>query len=210
MTTYRLWLAAAPIALVLTGCATIDSAVRDPAADASAEVERTTAEADLNYPTYDRGDIVSEAENFFGQTSAEVAEVIANVFEEQGQPQAYIAGEEVGGAAGVGVTYGKGFLYRPNREEPVEVYWQGPTIGFDAGADASKVFTLVYDLEETSNLYQRFPGGEGNIYFIGGIGAEAMSTGDVTIVPIGTGIGARAGVNIGYMHFSDARKWVPF
>ncbi|ADM08693.1 hypothetical protein PB2503_03082 [Parvularcula bermudensis HTCC2503] len=172
------------------------------------DVERVETKRDLQYPTYARGTVVSEAENFFGQSSAELAELLADIFEDEGQPQAYIAGEEIGGAVGVGVTYGRGQLYRPG-QPPLPIYWRGPSLGFDLGADASKVFTLVYDLGPTANLFQRFPGGEGAAYFIGGIGAEALTDGTTTIVPIRTGIGARTGVNIGYMHFSNKRSWIP-
>lgn len=187
----------------------VEQEIDDPVAARGAEVERDVIESDLEYPTYDTGTILDEAENFFGQASAEIAELISGAFADQGRPQAYIAGEEVGGAIGVGATYGKGLLYRPG-QDPIEVYWQGPSIGFDLGADASKVFTLVYDLGETRNLYQRIPGGEGNIYVVGGVAAEVLTTGDLTVVPIRTGVGARAGVNVGYMHFSDDRKWIPF
>ena len=211
----RALLAATPLVLLLSACATLNDAgeeveeeLNDPAAAMDAQVERTKVEGDLQYPTYDRGTILDEAENFFGQASAEIAELINDVAGGD-DPQAYIAGEEAGGAIGVGVTYGKGFLYRPGAD-PIEIYWQGPSVGFDLGADASKVFALVYDLGETSNIYQRFPGGEGNIFVVGGAAAETLTTGEITIVPIRTGVGARAGVNVGYMHFSDDRNWIPF
>ena len=200
---------------LLAACATLNDAgeeveeeLNDPAAAASESPERVVVESDLEYPTYDRGTILDEAENFFGQASAEIAELINNVAGGD-DPQAYIAGEEAGGAIGIGATYGKGLLYRPG-QDPVEVYWQGPSLGFDVGADASKVFALVYDLGATENLYQRIPGGEGNFFVVGGLAAETLTTGDLTVVPIRTGVGARAGVNVGYMHFSDDRKWIPF
>ncbi|MEE4211115.1 MAG: EipA family protein [Parvularcula sp.] len=173
------------------------------------DIDRMEAERDLSYPVYQQDTILDEAENAFGQASAEIAEVINDVFARQGQPQAYIAGEEVGGAIGVGVTYGRGMLYRPN-QQPVEVFWQGPSIGFDVGGDASKVFTLVYDLGATENIYRRYPGGGGNIFFIGGAGAEAMTQDGVTIVPIRTGVGARSGVSVEYMKFTKTRDVNPF
>ncbi|MBB4658263.1 DUF1134 domain-containing protein [Parvularcula dongshanensis] len=194
---------AAPLAvLALAACASTP-------ANPSKDVSRAEVEADLQYPTYDRDDIVGEAGNFFGQASAEMAEVIQDIFAKQGRPQAYIAGEEAGGAIGVGVTYGKGMLYRPGFA-PIEVYWQGPSLGFDLGADASKVFTLVYDLGPTENLYQRFPGGQGNFYFVGGVAATALTNGETTVVPMRSGVGARAGINIEYMKFSNNRRWIPF
>ena len=207
----KFMIAAAPLALALAACSTTEDVLTDPAVDGNAAVERTELEVenDLEYPTYQRGDVVSEAENFFGQASAEVAELIATTFENQGRPQAYIAGEEAGGAVGVGATYGRGMLYRPN-QAPVEIYWQGPSLGFDVGADASKVFALVYNLGDTSNIYQRFPGGEGNFYVVGGAAAEVLTTGDKTVVPIRTGVGIRTGVNVGYMNFTKDRKVIPF
>ena len=192
----------APAALALAACASSPGA--GPQSVDSQKVER-----DFEYPTYDRSTVVGEARNFFGQASAEVAEVINDVFAKNGDPQAYIAGEEAGGAIGVGATYGKGMLYRPG-QPPVQVFWQGPSIGFDAGADGSEVFTLVYDLGATDNLYQRFPGGEGNVFVVGGVAAEVMGSDGITIVPIRTGVGLRAGVNVGYMHFSRERKILPF
>ena len=206
-----LMIAAAPLALTLAACSTTEDVLTDPAVDGNASVERTEVEMDrdLQYPTYKRGDIISEAENFFGQASAEVAELIATTFENQGRPQAYIAGEEAGGAVGVGATYGRGMLYRPN-QAPTEIYWQGPSLGFDVGADASKVFALVYELGDTDNIYQRFPGGEGNFYVVGGAAAEVLTDGDTTVVPIRTGVGMRTGVNVGYMNFTKDRKVIPF
>ena len=199
----KLMLAAAPAALLLTACTTYDEAPD------GADVAKSKVEAELDYPQYDRGTLVSEVEGFFGEASAEVAEVIANVFEDQGRPEAYIAGEEVGGAVGVGVTYGRGKLYRPGAA-PVDVFWQGPSVGFDVGGDASKVFALVYDLGATENIYKRFPGGEGNTFIVGGAAASTLTDGDTVIVPIRTGVGARAGINIEYLNFTDDRKIWPF
>lgn len=177
--------------------------------DVSEKKTVTREKTKLSYPTYEKDDIVGKAGNFFGQTSAGMAEIVTNLFSQHGEPSAYITGKEVGGAVGVGVTYGSGTLHRPG-QEPMEIYWQGPSIGFDAGADASKVFTLVYGLDDVERLFQRFPGGQGNIYFIGGVAAQALSIGDVTVVPMRSGVGARAGVNAGYMSFSKKRHILPF
>ena len=193
----------APLALALAACATASDRNR------GADIESVQAERELDFPTYDEDSVLNEAKNVFGEASAEISEVIADVFAREGRPQAYIAGEEAGGAVGVGATYGKGLLYRPD-QAPVEVYWQGPSVGFDLGADASEVFALVYDLGETDNLYRRFPGAEGNVFVIGGVAAEYLRTDGITVVPVRTGVGARAGVNVGYMNFTRDRKVLPF
>jgi hypothetical protein len=197
-------LALGSLGIAVSGCTSTNSS------DATYEdIDGTEMERDLQYPTYGQDTIVEEAENAFGQASAEIAELVNDIVGERGKPQAYIAGEEVGGAVGVGLTYGRGMLYRPG-QAPEEVFWQGPSIGFDVGGDASKVFTLVYDLGPTQNIYKRYPGGGGNIFFIGGVGAEAMTQDGVTIVPIRTGVGARSGVSVEYMKFTPNRTVNPF
>lgn len=193
---------------VAAGCSTNDLTGPAPTTTAG-PVATSQVEQDFDYPTYRMDTLVDEAENFFGQSAAELAEVVDNVFDRQGRPQAFIAGEEVGGAIGVGLTYGRGMLYRPD-EDPVEVFWQGPSVGFDFGGDASKVFVLVYDLGPTERIFRRYPGGGGNIYFIGGVGGEAMTNDGVTIVPIRSGVGARAGVSVEYMKITQRRDINPF
>lgn len=201
-------------ALVLPACESISSIGNDKTAATDASQVSTTrsvqrTRTELDYPTYDKRTLVDEAESAFGEASAEIAEVIDNVFASQGRPQAYIAGEEASGAIGVGLAYGNGQLFRPG-QEPIDVFWQGPSIGFDLGGDASKVFILIYKLGDTENIYRRFPGGGANIFFVGGVGAEAMTANGVTIVPIRTGIGARSGVAVEYMKITRQRTINPF
>ncbi|GGY45812.1 EipA family protein [Parvularcula lutaonensis] len=191
--------------LAITACSSVDQ--EPPAGSGSIVSEKVTT--DFDYPTYSKATLFDEAENAFGQLSAEMAEVIAKVFERQGRPQAFIAGEEVGGAVGVGLTYGRGYLYRPGAE-PVPVFWQGPSLGFDLGADASKVFILVYNLGPTERIFRRFPGGGGSIFFVGGVGGEAMTKDGITVVPIRSGIGARTGVSVEYIKFTPEREVNPF
>ncbi|MCQ8183917.1 EipA family protein [Parvularcula maris] len=201
-------LALSAAALAIAACSSIGN--EPTASTASSDVVRPEVSSDFEYPTYKRETIIDEAENAFGQFSAELAEVVDGIFNRRGGgPQAFIAGEEVGGAIGVGLTYGKGMLYRPN-QEPIEVFWQGPSLGFDLGGDASKVFIPVYDLGPTENLYRRYPGGGGNVYFVGGVGGEAMTQKGVTVVPIRSGIGARAGVSVEYIKFTQERDVNPF
>ena len=158
--------------------------------------------------TYSEGEILSKAKGFFGATTKGLAKAIEKVFEDQGRPNAYITGEEVSGAIGIGVRYGEGKLNRKTGEGRT-VYWQGPTVGFDLGADASKMFILVYRLTDVDSLFQRFPAIDGSFYFIAGLGVNYQQSGDIIMAPIRTGVGLRAGVNIGYMHYTRKFSWIP-
>lgn len=158
---------------------------------------------------YTAEEIVSVASDFFGGTTEGLAKVIQRVFAEQGQPNAYIMGEEASGAIGVGLRYGKGELkYKDGAGMPV--FWQGPSIGWDFGGNASKVFTLVYKLRNTQDLFQRYPGVDGSLYFLAGIGVNYQRSGEITLAPIRTGVGLRAGANVGYLHYTVKQSWIPF
>ncbi|MBW8882686.1 MAG: DUF1134 domain-containing protein, partial [Asticcacaulis sp.] len=124
-------------------------------------------------------------------------------------PTAYIAGQEASGAVGVGVRYGKGNLFMKDEAEPFHLYWQGPSIGFDTGANASRVFSLVYNLIEPLNMLRRFPGVEGSAYFIGGLGVTYQRAEGIILTPIRAGVGFRLGANVGYMSFSKKRRILP-
>ena len=165
-------------------------------------------EAEAEEATYEEGEILDEVENFFGETTEGLAEVVEKVFADQGRPNAYIAGEEISGAIVIGVRYGKGMLNRKTGESR-KVHWQGPSIGFDLGGNASKVFVLIYHLPATDALFQRFPAVEGSIYVVAGVGANYHQSGDIILAPIRTGVGLRAGVNIGYMHYTRKKSWIP-
>ena len=158
--------------------------------------------------TYTENEIAQAAGDFFGMTTEATAKAVQRIFRELGQPDGYIKGDEGSGAFVVGLRYGSGFLIRKNAD-PKKVYWKGPSVGFDFGGNAAKVFTLVYDLREERRLYQRFPGVEGSIYFIAGIGVNYQRSGGVTLAPMRTGIGWRAGVNAQYQVYSDKRDWFP-
>ncbi len=158
--------------------------------------------------TYSESEILSKAKGFFGATTEGLAKAIEKVFEDQGRPNAYITGEEVSGAIGIGVRYGEGTLNRKTGAART-VSWQGPTIGFDFGADASKMFILIYHLPDMDSLFQRFPAIDGSFYFIAGVGVNYQQSGDIILAPIRTGVGLRAGVNIGYMHYTKEFSWIP-
>lgn len=159
--------------------------------------------------TFSENEITHAASDFFGIATEATAKAVQRVFRDQGRPDAYVKGDEGSGAFVVGLRYGSGWLIRKN-QEPKKVYWRGPSIGFDVGGNASKVFTLVYNLRRESRLFQRFPGVEGSYYFIAGIGVLYMRRGGVTIAPMRTGVGLRAGVNAQYQEFTETRDWFPF
>lgn len=163
---------------------------------------------DIN--SYSREEIVEATSDFFGVTAEAAASALERVFSDLGRPVGYIAGEEVAAAAGVGLRYGEGYLTLKGASDSAKVYWTGPSIGFDAGGNASRVFTLVYDLNDVDRLYQRFPGVEGSAYFVAGLGVTYQRADDVTLAPIRSGVGLRAGANVGYVAYSRRRNWIPF
>ena len=175
-------------------------------AGAAAQDTKDDTESEEN--TYSENEIFQKASSFFGSTTEGLAKAIEKVFEDQGRPNAFIVGEEVSGAFGIGVRYGDGMLNRKAGGKR-KVYWQGPTIGFDFGADASKMFILIYHLPDVDSLFQRFPGVDGSFYFIAGVGVNYQQSGDIIMAPIRTGVGLRAGVNIGYMHYTREFSWIP-
>ena len=159
--------------------------------------------------TYKQDDLIGAAEGVFGKGAKGVAEVIQSVLKKQGEPNAYILGREGGGAFIVGVRYGSGTLFH-KVEGQRPVYWTGPSIGFDAGANAGSTFVLVYNLYNSDDLYHRFPAGEGQAYLVGGFTVSYMRRGNVVLIPVRSGVGLRLGINAGYMKFSTKQKWLPF
>lgn len=167
------------------------------------------APAAQNQDGYTASEIAEVAGDAFGETSEGIAKVIEKVFAEQGKPNAYIVGEEASGAAGVGLRYGRGTLkFRDGTSLPV--FWQGPSIGWDIGGNASKLLTLVYNLRTADQLFQRYPGVDGSLYFIAGVGVNYQRSGAVTLAPIRTGVGLRAGASVGYLHYTPEQSWLPF
>lgn len=176
-----------------------------PARDAKELAKERVKEAD----TFDQQELVVAAEGVFGKGASGLAGIIESILKDQGRPNAYIAGGEGGGALGVGLRYGKGDLFH-KIEGQRPIYWTGPSVGFDVGGDASKVFVLVYNLYDTQDAYKRFPAGEGRVYFVGGFSAAYTRRGDVVMIPVRLGVGWRVGINAGYMKFSEKRRIVPF
>ena len=159
--------------------------------------------------TYDKETIISEAEGYLGAGAEGLASVIEKVFEDHGQPDGYIKGREAAGAAIIGLRYGDGELYLKNGYSR-KVHWQGPSVGFDWGGNAAKVFTLVYNLPSVESIFLRYPGVDGSLYFVGGVGVNYVQRDDTVLAPIRVGLGWRAGANVGYMKVTPQKTWNPF
>lgn len=159
--------------------------------------------------TYQQNDVIAAAEGVFGKGAEGLAKMIEKILKEQGEPTAYIAGREAGAALVVGLRYGSGTLYH-KIEGNRPVYWTGPSLGFDFGANGAKTFMLVYNLHDSADLYKRFPGGEGVVYVVGGFAASHHRVGDVVVIPIRLGVGWRLGANVGYLKFTEKSKIMPF
>lgn len=158
---------------------------------------------------YTSQEIVDSGHKFFGETSGGLATVVEKIFSTYGLPNGYVLGEEGSGAFVGGLTYGEGKLYTKNAGDH-KVYWQGPSLGWDFGGQGSRVMVLVYNLDDVSNLYNRFAGVAGSAYVIAGLGFNVLKSGNVLLVPIRTGVGARLGVNLGYLKLTQQPTWNPF
>jgi hypothetical protein len=159
--------------------------------------------------TFSQDEIVTAVAGFFGTTAEAAAAAAERIFKDNGRPTGYIAGEEGAGAFTVGARYGKGTLFLKSGPRRT-VYWQGPSIGFDVGGNASKVFTLVYNMTDADSIFRRFPGVEGTAYFVAGIGVNYQRADGITLAPMRAGVGLRAGANIGYLAYSRERRLLPF
>jgi hypothetical protein len=159
--------------------------------------------------TFQHDDLIGAAEGVFGKGASGLARIIENILRDQGEPNAYIAGREAAGAFVLGLRYGSGKMFHKIEGER-SVYWTGPSVGFDIGGDADKVFVLVYNLYDSQDLYKRFPQGEGRVYVVGGFSASYLRRGDIVLIPVRLGVGWRVGVNAGYMKFTEKKRWMPF
>ncbi|WP_439271981.1 DUF1134 domain-containing protein [Pseudochrobactrum sp. HB0163] len=154
-------------------------------------------------------EIIASGHRFFGSTSGGIASAIEKVFQNYGLPNGYILGEEGSGAFVGGLTYGEGMLYTKNAGDH-KTYWQGPSLGWDFGAQGSRVMMLVYNLDDVNQVYGRYAGVSGSAYVIAGAGFNVLKRSNILLVPIRTGVGARLGVNIGYLKLTPRATWNPF
>lgn len=175
---------------------------------ASLWLAATPAAAADDSDTFDQDSIIKDAANFFGETTEGLAKVIEKGFREHGRPNAYIKGEEVAGAITLGLRYGEGTLVQKSGGT-MPIFWQGPSVGFDLGANASKVFVLVYHLGKPEDIFMRFPAVDGSLYYIAGAGINYQQRGKVIIAPIRLGVGLRTGASIGYTHYTRTKSLNP-
>lgn len=179
--------------LALSGAAPVSSQEGDPG----------------NPGSFHASEIVDSGHRFFGTMSRGLAITVQEATRRWGEPNGYILGQEASGAIVGGVRYGEGTLYTRNAGQR-RVYWQGPSLGFDVGGDGDRTMMLVYNLASLKDLYRRFGGVDGSAYFVGGFGMTALTADGIVVVPIRTGVGARLGINVGYLKFTSRATWNPF
>lgn len=154
-------------------------------------------------------ELVNSGHNFFGNVSRGLALTVEEAVRRWGEPNGYILGQEASGAIVGGLRYGEGTLYTRNAGDR-RVFWQGPSLGWDFGGEGARTMMLVYSMPRTSDIYRRFGGVDGSAYFIGGFGMTALTADGMVVVPIRSGVGARLGLNVGYLKFTDQPTWNPF
>ncbi|MEZ5839133.1 MAG: DUF1134 domain-containing protein [Hyphomicrobiales bacterium] len=159
--------------------------------------------------TYSTNEIVNAGHQFFGKVSQGLASVVERAVGKYGQPNGYILGEEGSGALAIGLRYGEGQLFTKNAGVH-KVYWQGPSLGWDFGGDGARTMMLIYNLPRIEAIYRRFVGVAGSAYLVGGFGMTVLSNQNIFVVPVRAGVGARLGVNVGYLKFRDKATWNPF
>jgi hypothetical protein len=174
-----------------------------------AQTTSSISKAQRQSDTFTTEEILARSHQFFGKASRGLGQAIEYAFQSQGEPTAYIVGEEGSGAFFGGLRFGEGTIYYKNGASQ-KIYWQGPSIGWDFGGNGSRTLTLVYGSQSPRDLYSRFAGVEGSAYLIGGVGVNFQRKDDIILAPIRTGVGARLGANIGYLKYSKNPTWNPF
>ncbi len=172
-------------------------------------VAQTTGSIRKPTSTFTTEEITTAGHQFFGKASRGISQAVEYVFQSQGEPTAYIVGEEGAGAIIGGLRFGEGTIYYKDGITQ-RIYWQGPSVGFDFGGNGSRTLVLVYNSDSPRDLYERFVGVEGSAYFIGGLGVNFQQNDQIVLAPIRTGVGARLGANVGYLKYSRSPTWNPF
>lgn len=198
--------------LILSGCASAPPqgqvSGQQPAKAGTAQgMNADNSQGDATH--YNKYETTQEAVDFLGGSAEGIAKMMDRAFSDYGRPNAYIEGEEGGGSFAVGVRYGQGVLVT-KRGQRMHIFWQGPSVGWDFGADAGRVFMLVYNLPDTQLIFQRFAGVSGSLYFIGGVGMNYLASQDIVVAPIRVGVGIHLGASIGYLQFTQKQSLNPF
>lgn len=179
------------------------------ASASSTAMAQTTGSIAKPKSTFTTEEIVAKGHQFFGKASRGISEAVEYLFQSQGEPTAYIVGEEGSGAVIGGLRFGEGTIYYKDGITQ-KIYWQGPSVGFDFGGNGSRTMVLVYNSGSPRELYKRFIGVEGSAYLVGGVGVNLQKYRNITLAPIRTGVGARFGANVGYLKYSRNPTWNPF
>ena len=210
----RFLLRFAAVAIVLGNFAVAPAGAQQ-AADASSPAPQQFPDTSSALPQparanqYSSNEVIDAGHHFFGDISRGLASIVEKAVSQWGLPNGYILGEEASGAFIGGLRYGEGRLYTKNAGD-LRVFWQGPSLGFDAGADGARTMMLVYSLPRTEAIFDRFGGIAGSAYFVGGLGMTALTGNDIIVVPIRSGLGLRLGANLGYLKFTERPTWNPF
>lgn len=191
------------LALIAAGCLAVPSSLK---ADAAATPGQHT---DGRPGEFSSEELIESGHRFFGTVSRGLAQVVEAATRRWGRPNGYILGQEASGAFVGGLRYGEGTMYTRNAGDR-RVFWQGPSLGFDAGADGDRTMMLVYGLPSVGAVFRRFGGVDGSAYFVGGFGMTALAADNIVVVPIRSGLGARLGLNLGYLKFTSRPTWNPF
>ena len=170
---------------------------------------QTTGSVSKPKSTFTNEEILTQGHQFFGKASRGIGEAVEYIFQSQGEPTAYIVGEEGSGAMVGGLRFGEGTIYYKDGMTQ-KIYWQGPSVGFDFGGNGSRTMVLVYNSYSPRELYKRFIGVEGSAYLVGGMGVNFQKNNNIVMAPIRTGVGARLGANVGYLKYSKNPTWNPF
>jgi len=194
--------------LLLTACSTPPEKA-NPIPRNQAGYPQQGTQAGQQGDTYDRNELVDAISTHLGVTAESAGSAVERMFADRGRPVGYITGEEGGGALIFGARYGEGTLWMKDGRTQ-KVYWQGPSVGFDAGAEVSKVFTLVYDLKDPEYIFRRFPGIDGSAYLVAGLAVNYQAANGVTLAPVRSGVGLRLGANVGYTSYTRKSKILPF
>jgi hypothetical protein len=180
-----------------------------PVGASAQTVQRAYAPSPGDPNSYNSNELVESGHQFFGSASRGLALALQEAIRRWGEPNGYILGQEASGALFGGLRYGEGKLFTRNAGQR-RIFWQGPSLGFDVGGEGARTMMLVYNMPFTDAMYKRFVGIDGSAYFIGGFGVTAVAADEMIVVPIRSGVGARLGVNIGYLKFTPEPTWNPF